>query len=497
MSVSCYISLNFAAVGPSVKSSTDSVKIGYSTIISNLDVPWEMIWGPDNTIWYSEQNGSISKVNPGNGEHKLMLKIGDYYRKKLGLLSMVFHKGMKKEPYLFVYYSFLKDEKVFTKIVRYTWEADSLIKPKTLLEIPAHTGHMGARLAIGPDNKLMLATGDLTDAKSAQNPNTLNGKILRINLDGSIPEDNPQKGSYVWAKGFRVPQGLAFGAKGLLYTSEHGDATDDEVNLITRNGNYGYPNVTGICDNPAEKVFSASNVVTDPLKAWTPTIAPSSIAYYGASAIPQWKNSLLVTTLKESDLRILKLNEAGDKVISESIYLDQQFGRLRDVCVSPSGEVFVSTSNHDWNRTNKYSNEKDDRIIRIAPLGKSSALNEVLLSNTQNKDVKGVIIGKVLYNQYCASCHKEDGNGLAGVFPPLRDAEQVTGDKKKFIEIVLNGISGPIKVKGEEYDQQMPAFSFLKDQELAKILSYVRSNFSSTQNSRVSAEEIKNLRESK
>jgi glucose/arabinose dehydrogenase/mono/diheme cytochrome c family protein len=496
LSASCYVGLNCGAVSPVVKSRADSVRIGYNTIISNLEVPWQMLWGPDNRIWYSEQNGSISSVNPLNGDHKLMLKIGDYYRKRLGLLSMVLHSRMKENPYLFVYYSFLKDKKAFTKLVRYTWKADSLILPQILLEMPAHTGHMGARLAIGPDDKLMLATGDLTDAKAAQNPNTLNGKILRINLDGSVPEDNPQKGSYVWAKGFRVPQGLTFGAQGLLYTSEHGDATDDEVNLITRNGNYGYPNVTGICDSPAEKIFSASNQVTDPLKAWTPTIAPSSIAYYGSSAIPQWKNSLLVTTLKESDLRILKLNEAGDKIISENIYLDQQFGRLRDVCVSPAGEVFVSTSHHDWNRTNKYSNEKDDRIIRIAPLGKSSAQNEILISNADNAVEKQVLTGKALYNQYCASCHKEDGNGLPGVFPPLRDAEQVLGENKKLIEILLNGISGPIKVKGKEYDQQMPAFGFLKDQELAEIISYVRSNFTRAQSS-ITPEEIRNLRKLK
>src|SRR3546814_6813236 len=98
---------------------------------------------------------------------------------------------------------------------------------------------------------------------------------------------NPFPGSPVWALGFRVPQGIVYASNGKIYSAEHGNLADDEVNLIEKGANYGYPNVSGICDQPAEKIFCAANKVKEPLIAWTPTIAPAGLAYYNSTAIPQ------------------------------------------------------------------------------------------------------------------------------------------------------------------------------------------------------------------
>ena len=474
-----------------VSADSDSVRLGASTILSDLDVPWDLSWGPDNWIWFSEKAGKISRVNPKTGMRKILLTIPDLHITRLGLVSMILHPEMNKRPYVFINYPSLKGGKVFSKVVRYTYKSDTLIKPRVLLEIPAHTGHMGSRFAIGEDGKLMLAVGDFLDAKNAQNENTLNGKILRINIDGSIPSDNPGRNA-VWARGFRVPQGLTFNSNGLLYSAEHGDANDDEINLIRKGANYGYPDVTGSCDTEAERLYCKTHPIVQPLKSWTPTIAPAGMTYYGSSSIPQWKNSLLLTTLKENDLRVLKLNQAGDSIVSETIYLDGQYGRLRDVCVSPDGDIYVSTSNRDWKPKKKNVHASDDRIIRISRLTNATAQSEIKPADRAlNTDggAKNAVTGKALYNQYCASCHKEDGTGQARLFPSLHRSQKVTGNKDSLISAVLNGLSGPVKITG----QQMPAFSFLPDQRIADILTYVRTNFGQKPG-KISTEEVRKQR---
>ncbi|MNY08298.1 Quinoprotein glucose dehydrogenase B precursor [compost metagenome] len=318
--------------------------------------------------------------------------------------------------------------------------------------------------------------------------------MLRINIDGTIPKDNPFAGSLVWSAGHRNPQGLVFTRQGTLFSSEHGDAIGDELNLIKKGGNYGWPHVEGFCDTEKEKAFSKTNPVTEPVKSWTPVIAPAGIAYYGnSSAIAEWKNSILLVTLKTQSLRVLKLNEAGTEVQSERIYLDHEFGRLRGICVSPGGDVYVSTSNRDWNPGEGYPKKEDDRIIKLfQSKGISSS------GFTAKKMVKPRLsAGKVVYSNYCASCHKSDGAGITGVFPSLKGTVQVLGDKEKLIKIMLKGISGPLTIKGRRYDQQMPAFGFLSDQEIAYVATYVRTHFGNNASSINEADVAKVRAESK
>jgi aldose sugar dehydrogenase len=178
-----------------------------------------------------------------------------------------------------------------------------------------------------------------------QDPDSLNGKILRVNLDGSIPSDNPF-GNAVWATGQRNPQGLVF-ANGKLYSSMHGETTDDEINLIERGGNYEWPFVEGFCDLPAEQTFCAASDVVEPLFAWTPTIAPSGLDFYNNTQIDQWKNSLLLAVLKDKMLVQIKLNNSGSGILDVHEYFKDQFGRLRDIAISPDGTVYLCTDNGD------------------------------------------------------------------------------------------------------------------------------------------------------
>lgn len=458
-------------------------------VASGLNVPWEMVWGPDNWIWLTEQSGTISRLNPKTGEKQILVTIPEVYRhRSLGLLGLALHPDFAKNPYVYVDYMTKRDAAITTRLVRYTFRDHVLTDPHIMLEIPAHTGHNGSRIVISPDRKLMFATGDAITITNAQDTRSLNGKVLRMNLDGTVPADNPIPGSYVWSWGHRNIQGLAYGANGLLYSSEHGDAVEDELNIIRKGRNYGWPNVEGRCDQPKEKAFCDSVAVTEPVKAWTPTIAPAGITVYKGREFPEWKGAVLLTTLKEADLRVLKTNAAGTGILSESIPLDGTYGRLRAVCVAPDGSIYVSTSNRDWNPGSGFPKPEDDRILRIT----RGTQADLAAAQAQKASTEAVSDGARLYRQYCASCHKPDGKGVAGTFPTLHGTAQVQ-DKDELVKIMLNGLSGKITVLGEAYDQHMPAMGFLPDQSIAEIGTYVRQNFNKDLDP-VSAAEVARLR---
>ncbi|SHI73190.1 dehydrogenase, PQQ-dependent, s-GDH family [Hymenobacter daecheongensis DSM 21074] len=330
---------------------TTTFQVGATTVsvtplATNLSVPWELVWGPDNFIWMTERNGRISRVNPTNGQVQLLLAVPDATETgESGLLGMVLHPEFATSPYVYIVYNYLDGGVLKEKLVRYTYGSGTLTAPFTLLgNITATTTHSGSRLLILPDRTLLMTTGDAQLASEAQNPASLNGKILRLNLDGSIPANNPTPGSRVYTLGHRNPQGLVLAPNGRLYSSEHGPANDDEVNLIEAGRNYGWPNVEGFCNLPNEQTFCTANNVREPLFAWTPTLAVAGLKYYDSPAIPEWRNSLLLATLKASRLVQLRLNAAGDAVSPPAEFLTT-FGRLRAVCVSPQGRIYIGTSN--------------------------------------------------------------------------------------------------------------------------------------------------------
>ena len=441
-----------------------------TVVASNLSIPWEIIWGPDNKIWITEQKGSVSRIDPRTGTKQVLLDLKDiWFFRTSGLLGMALHPDMKNSPYVFLNYTFQKDDKSFSRLVRYTWKTDTLINPKVLLEVAATNGHSGSRLAFSK-GKLYWATGDALSKTFAQDINSPNGKILRLNIDGTVPSDNPVKGSFVWAMGFRNIQGMVFSRNGKLYTSEHGDATDDEVNLIEKTKNYGWPEIHGFADNAKEMEFRNKIPTQDPLKAWTPTIAPAGIDYYSSGLIPEWDNSLLMVSLKGKSLRALKLNADGSQIVNEEIFLENQFGRLRDICISPKGEVYVSTSNRDWNRSMGDPLPEDDRIVKISP----SESGNVIRTARKLENPGDMISAAELYGQYCASCHQQNGLGLAGVFPPLKGSKLVRPEAMPLIRKILSGSAGTASGGSVKYDAKMPSFAFLKDNEVAAIINYVR-----------------------
>jgi glucose/arabinose dehydrogenase len=331
------------------------------TVKEGLFIPWEIIYGPDDHLWFTQKDGYVCRLEPQSGNMDTV-----YYepqtviRGEGGMLGLALHPQYPAEPYVFLAYLYEDAEGYKERVVRFTYNNNTLINPQILLdEITGANNHNGCRLLIA-DDKLFITTGDAQNTALAQNTQSLNGKILRINLDGSVPVDNPIPGSPVWSWGHRNPQGLAT-YNGILYSSEHGPDTDDEINIITAGRNYGWPNVHGYCELPAEIQYCIDSNIAEPIYAWTPTLAVSGLEYYNHPMFPQYANSILLSTLKESKLLQLELNTAGDSIRNVSVVQGLNAGRLRDIAVAPDGRIFVSTSNSNANGTGA----REDKILEL------------------------------------------------------------------------------------------------------------------------------------
>lgn len=324
---------------------TDAV-IETTVLADQLTLPWELLWGPDGKIWMSEKIGKISKVDTSTGETQLIYDIPDVkVAGEGGLLGVALHPDFQSTPQVFVVYDYDNGGVYTEKVVRFTYLNKTLTSPVTLIDnIRANGNHNGSRLLFTPDKKLLITTGDAGVPTDAQDVAKLNGKILRINPDGSIPPGNPDPASPVWTLGHRNPQGLTYVAD-KLFSSEHGPSNDDEINIIAEGRNYGWPNVQGFCDAEAEKSYCGEKNVKEPIYAWTPTLAVCGIEYYDKKEISQWNNSLLMCTLKDQTFYQLKLSEDHNSIDSVKKIFTGVYGRLRDVCISPDGKVFVATSN--------------------------------------------------------------------------------------------------------------------------------------------------------
>lgn len=395
-----------------------------------LNSAWELTWGPDDSLWVTENFAyKIDRISPTNGGKTQLIDISalkDFTNPPIwpqgGLMGMALHPSMYSEwpnpskPWVYVAYVFHYIDAANggggcvsgstnspcnykTKIVRYTYDraTHALSNPQTIIQtLNGSNDHNSGRLKIGHLNGhdyLFYTIGDMgagqfnnTNRKNnAQTRDTLEGKVLRFNLepDGDagaldqwIPNDNPytdanSKKTPVWSWGHRNAQGLAFGSNGVLYQSEQQDKSDDEVNIIDSARNYGWPNLSGYCDGNYNGLKLANKTVIseqtqcatlnskDPIYTlftdmnpgalgtnyltW-PTVAASSIDVYEKNVIPNWKRSLLVTSLKAGKVFRLHLDAAGTSVLdSSTIPAMRGQGRYRDLCISPDGlRIYVA-----------------------------------------------------------------------------------------------------------------------------------------------------------
>ncbi|MCU0326784.1 MAG: PQQ-dependent sugar dehydrogenase [Spirosomaceae bacterium] len=357
-----------SAFKASVKPCEDYHTLVTREVKTGLTMPWEILWGPDDYIWMTEKGGTISRLNPADGTKNIILTISEVLNYgEGGLLGMVLHPDFANNPYVYIVYNYsipphnLPND-VREKVVRYTYSNGVLGSPLILFDnIQGWVNHNGSRLVITPDLKLFITVGDAANTSTPQNDNSVNGKILRINLDGTIPADNPNPVQTplgaIWSKGHRNPQGMVY-VNDKLYVTSHGDNTEDEINLVVKSGNYGYPNVVGPCDTPAETSFCTANSTIDPIfSSGNVTWAFCGLDYYNSNTYPKWKNNLLMVSLKNQTFYTFKLSNDGNTIIGlPTLYYVGRFGRLRDIAVSPAGRVYICTSNGS-----------NDKVIEITP----------------------------------------------------------------------------------------------------------------------------------
>ncbi len=413
-----------------------------TVLISGLAGPWELTWGPDNMLWVTERTGKrITRIDPATGKRSVAITIGEVSAPggQDGLLGMALHPELLRDTgsnYVYAAYTYVDQSKganpavsgaqgpyryLYEKIVRLTYDkaTGTLSKSLDLITgLPVGNDHVSGRLKIGPDRKLYFTIGDQghnqlgnfclpIQAQRLPTPEEVTqkiyaayvGKSLRLNLDGSIPNDNPKLAgvvSHVYTYGHRNMQGLDFGPDGTLYASEQGPKTDDEINILKSGSNYGWPHVAGLQDGNAYEYarwadastpcsqLSFSDLKIDPsvpresesafkkpfvepiatmftvpsnynfhdpvckgvdFICW-PTVAASSIEYYGgkSTGIPGWDKVLLVTTLKRGSLYVVPLAADGKTTAGHISRYFQTENRYRDTAVSPDGKtVYIAT----------------------------------------------------------------------------------------------------------------------------------------------------------
>ena len=343
-----------------VTSSGTAAGLKTEVVADGLYVPWEMVFAPDGRMFFTEQRGRLRVIANGSLVSTPLLDLRSRTRGgEQGVLGLEIDPNFSSNRYLYMFWCFITGSTTTgCKIDRIVVESNTSARfDKTLLQFAGSNQHHNAgRLKLGRDGFLYASIGDFGVRDNAQRLSTLGGKIIRMRLDGSPAPGNPfGTAPYVYAMGFRDPQGLAFDNNGVLYATDHGNVFNDEVDLVTMGGNYGWPNCEGSCTN--------SQYIA-PLRVFTNyTIAPSGATFYYSSVISQWTGSLLFASLGQADdpqarhLHRLRFGSDGKQIVAEEVLFKDQFGRIRNVVQGPDGFVYFSTGNGAY----------ADKIIRVRP----------------------------------------------------------------------------------------------------------------------------------
>lgn len=323
------------------------------TIAENLAIPWDLVFLPDGDILVTERPGTVRKIGSST---TTVIRIEDVsHRGEGGLLGIVLHPDFKTNGWVYLYQTTARsDGSLLNRVTRFRFTGAAFVEPKIILDrIPGAAYHDGGELAFGPDGYLYVTTGDAGRAELAQDRTSLAGKILRLKDDGSIPADNPF-GTAIYSYGHRNPQGLAWDDRGRLWATEHGRSGIasglDEVNLIEKGKNYGWPVIQG--DEKKEDMISPV-IQSGPDETW----APAGLAFLNGR--------LFFGGLRGESLYDLTIAPDGSPGAFVA-HFREAYGRIRAVVVGPDGFLYVTTSNRDGRGRTRPG---DDKILRIDPRG--------------------------------------------------------------------------------------------------------------------------------
>jgi glucose/arabinose dehydrogenase len=326
-------------------------------IANNLEIPWDLAQLPDGSLLVTERTGKLKLWQAG--VVSTVAELPSVQVSESGLTGITLHPAFETNRWLYLYYTYRDTGVLKNKVGRYRYENGTLIEDKVILsDLAGGQVHNGGRLRFGPDGKLYVLTGDAARPSFGQDSDRLEGKILRLNDDGSVPADNPQPGSLIYSSGHRNPQGLSWHPlTEELLVSEHGESAYDEINKIEPGKNYGWATARrGELDHDG---FTAPL-----LSSGTDTWAPSGLDFIGISS---WD---LRDTFIFAGLRSMKLQKyqlVNGRIVDQEILIDGQYGRLRAVLAKGDGSFYVTTSNRDG-RVDPGAD--DDRILLLTPVVK-------------------------------------------------------------------------------------------------------------------------------
>lgn len=324
-------------------------------IATGLDTPWDLVLLEDGRIFITERGGKVKLLDQGQvkeiADFPQVAEVGES-----GMTGLALHPDFSENGFIYIYYTFRKSGDILNRVSRFTFNGSILSDEKIILDnLPGGSIHNGGRMKFGPDKKLWVTTGDASRPALAQDVNSVAGKILRMNEDGSVPSDNPFPNSLVYSIGHRNPQGIDFHplSEEIVVTS-HGETAYDEVNIVKAGSNHGWPEV--------KKCFSGRKDFVEPiLCSMEETWAPSGAAFMG-SKIWKFRYSYVFAGLRGELLErvdIIDSKVAGRETITKGTY-----GRLRAVVADKDGNLYVSTSNRDGRGKIR---EGDDKILKITP----------------------------------------------------------------------------------------------------------------------------------
>jgi len=329
---------------PNSNSESDFVTI----LAENLDKPRAIAVSNDR-IFVTEKDGTIKVIQNNTLLESPLATLRGADVFDGGLLGIALHPNFSTNHYMYVFLTYEEDENLWNKILRITESENKLQNAETILDkIPGSSFTNGGFMKFGPDEKLYVGTGTVSDASHLpQDLDSLSGKILRLNDDGTIPDDNPFPNSHVYSLGHRNPQGMTWDDDGNLFVAEFGPEKNDEINLIQAGKNYGWP----------EEQCSGDKDFEDALLCYDPSIEPGGILFYSGDSL-DFESSFIMASMRAANLYQLDFEEG----LSSQKSILSGIGRVRDVVQGPDGSLYVITSNTDGKG---FPDSMDDKLLRI------------------------------------------------------------------------------------------------------------------------------------
>ena len=344
-------------------------KFAVEIVANGLETPWSFAFLPDGRMLVAERPGRLRFVSKNSVSDPIAGFPQVWARQDGGLMGLALHPDYERNGWIYVSYAEAGGEPgtSMTRVVRGRIEdgrwvdQEDIWAPDRADYIESNI-HFGSRLLF-VDGKLLFSIGDRGRRNYAQRMSNPYGKIFRVNDDGSTPKDNPfakrddALGS-IWTYGHRNPQGLARDPRtGFLWSTEHGPMGGDELNVLKKGANYGWPIVTHGLDDDGSVISNETSRagMQDPAAFWTPSISPAAIEFYTGKQFPRWRNHLLLGSLTSLELRRLEIQ--GDRVVKQEVLI-KNFGRIRDIHTGPDGNIYVAIE--------RFSNL--GQLVRLVPV---------------------------------------------------------------------------------------------------------------------------------